>query len=116
MEIAIHPTGDTATLDLIGRLVVGPGELEIAPLRDAVRYLISTGRLDVAMDLSKLTYLDARGLGEIAASMMALRAVGGRMTISAASPRVARMLSITHLDTVLCAPEREPQLVAGKLA
>ena len=60
--------------------------------------LIKAGLLDIVVDLSGLTHIDARGLGELAMAMKAVDLAGGHLTLSAASPRVARMLAITRLD------------------
>jgi len=88
-------------LDLTGRLCVSADEREIAPLHATILDLISAGRREVLVNLSGLTYIDARGLGELAAAAKMLQNASGRLTVTAAVPRVARMLAVTRLDSVL---------------
>ena len=98
MDISFRSAGAVTVLDLTGRLVVSADEREIAPLRNAIRALIKAGHLDIVVNLSGLTYIDARGLGELAMAMKTVDLAGGRLTLAAASPRVARILAVTRLD------------------
>jgi anti-sigma B factor antagonist len=98
MDISLRSSGAVTVLDLTGRLVVGADEREIAPLRNAIRALLKAGHLDLVVNLSGLTYIDARGLGELAMAMKTVDLAGGRLTLAAASPRVARILAVTRLD------------------
>jgi anti-sigma B factor antagonist len=100
MKVSRRFEGAVAVLDLTGRLIVSPGEVELVTLRTMIRDLIDAGRLHIVVNLSGLTHIDARGLGELAFAMKTLHMRGGRLTLTAASPRVARMLAITRLDTV----------------
>jgi anti-anti-sigma factor len=109
MEISFRSAGAVAVIDLTGRLHVGPDEREIAPLRNVICALINTGRMHVIMNLSGLTHVDARGLGEIAFAAETVHTSGGRLTLMAASPRVATMLAVTNPDTMFewCDPESQ---------
>ena len=100
MEIAVRSAGAVTVLDLTGRLVVGSDEREIGPLRHAICALIKAGHRDVVVNLAGLTYIDARGLGELAMAMKTMGLAGGRLALTAASPRVARILAVTRLDTM----------------
>lgn len=110
MDITHRFIGDVAILDLRGRLTVSPGEEEIVPLRRAIRELIDRGHVHVALDLSKVTHLDARGLAELVLSLTTVRHAGGELWLIAPSPRVNRLLSVTRLNTVFAVsgPEAEP--------
>ena len=99
MDISLRFSGAVTVLGLTGRLVVGEDEREIAPLRHAIRALIRAGHRDIVVNLSGLTAIDARGLGELAVAMKTVDLAGGRLTLAAASPRVARILAVTKLDT-----------------
>ena len=98
MDISLRSAGAIAVLQLTGRLIVGADEHELVPLRNTISALMETGHLDIVVDLSGLTHIDARGLGELATAMKTVDLAGGRLTLSAASPRVARMLAVTRLD------------------
>ena len=112
MDIRLRSSGAVSVLDLTGRLVVGVDEREIAPLRHAVCALLRAGQRDIVVNLSGLTDVDARGLGEIAMAMKTVDLAGGRLTLAAASPRVARILAVTRLDTAFEWRDRETELSA----
>ena len=112
MDISLRSSGAVAVLDLTGRLVVSADEREIAPLRNAICAVIRAGHLDIVVNLSGLTYIDARGLGELAMAMKTVDLAGGRLTLAAASPRVARILAVTRLDAVFEWRDKEPELSA----
>lgn len=66
----------------------------------------------VRVDLGGVTEIDARGLGMLAELTRESRAVGGRVSVVCASPRVRRLLAVTHLDTLLDDEGRKPCLAA----
>jgi anti-sigma B factor antagonist len=98
MDISLRSAGVISVLQLTGRLIVSADERELVPLRNTIDALINARHLDIVVDLSGLTQIDARGLGELAMAMKTVDLAGGRLTLSAASPRVARMLAVTRLD------------------
>ena len=96
-------------LDLRGRLTVGSDDVEVAALRTVICDLINSGRRHVIMNLSGLTHVDARGLGEIALAAETVQTSGGRLMLMAASPRIATMLAVTKLDTVFEWCDTDPE-------
>lgn len=66
----------------------------------------------VRVDLGGVTDIDALGLGMLAELARETRAVGGRVTVVCASPRVRRLLKVTHLDGLLDDEGRTPCLAA----
>ena len=56
---------------------------------------------DVRIDLGSVTEIDARGLGMLAELTRQTRQGGGRIVVVHASPRVKRLLRLTHLDGLL---------------
>ena len=112
MDISVRSSGAVTVLDLTGRLVVSADEREIAPLRNAICALIRTGHLDIVVNLSGLTDIDARGLGELAMAMKTVDFAGGRLTLVGASPRVARILAVTKLDAAFEWRDKETELPA----
>ena len=108
MEISRRSAGGVTVLDLTGRLTAG-SDVQFAALRTVICDLINAGGRHVVMNLAGLTHVDARGLGEIAMAAEAVQSSGGRLLLMAASPRVARMLAVTRLDTMFewCDTEAE---------
>ncbi len=56
---------------------------------------------DVRVDLGAVTEIDARGLGMLAELTRETRARGGRVAVVSASPRVRRLPTLTHLDSLI---------------
>lgn len=100
VDITHRLIGDLTILGLHGRLTVSAAETEILPICTAIASLLADGRVHVALDLSHITHIDARGLGELVLADAALRRCGGELTLIAPSDRVKRLLSVTRLDAV----------------
>ena len=89
-----------AILALHGRLTVCAAETESPPLCTAIGEQIAEGRVRVALDLANMSYIDARGLGELVTAFTTLRRSGGQLTLIAPSVWVRQLLAVTRLDTV----------------
>ncbi|MEQ1730480.1 MAG: STAS domain-containing protein [Vicinamibacterales bacterium] len=68
---------------------------------------------DVRVDLGAVTEIDARGLGMLAELTRQTRAGGGRLSVVSASPRVRRLLRLTHLDGLLTNDSTGPDAEKG---
>ena len=89
-------TADQVVLRVAGRLV---DAYEAQPTwRSCLPRLAAA---DVQIDLGGVTEIDARGLGMLAELTRETRAIGGRIAVVSASPRVRRLLRLTHLDGLL---------------
>lgn len=66
----------------------------------------------VRVDLGGVTDIDARGLGMLAELTREARAQGGRVSVVCASPRVRRLLAVTHLDGLIDGNGSSPCLAA----
>jgi anti-sigma B factor antagonist len=100
VEINRRSIGNVTILDLSGRLAVSPSETEIAPFHATIGELIGEGRVNVAVQLSRLARIDARGLGELVAAFKKLSRHGGCLTLVAPSARVRKLLAVTRLDSL----------------
>ena len=100
-------------MTLSGRLTISAGESEIAPLRGAIGELLADGYVQVGLELSKVTHIDARGLAELVAALTTVRRAGGELTLMAPSPRVKQLLGVTRLDTVFPVGEPEQTTAIG---
>jgi anti-anti-sigma factor len=58
----------------------------------------------VTLDLRAVTAIDARGVGRLLRVRQRLGARGARLTVAAATPRVARVLRLAGLDAVFGLP------------
>jgi anti-anti-sigma factor len=112
LEITRRFVGRVAVLDLTGCLTVSSTEVEILPLRAALSGLIAEGHIDVALNLVRVTHIDARYLGELVFMLTTLRRLGGHLTLVAPPDRVSKMLSVTRLDGLFDGCDGEADLVA----
>jgi len=111
------PDLDLSALDLIitveepGRLVALDGRLSartVSEGRAALVEAISIGTGDLVVDLSGLALVDASGLGVlVGAHRLALRS-DRRMLLRRVPERIDRLLSLTHLNRVLCLEQAAP--------
>ena len=100
MDINYRFVGGTAIVTLSGRLTISAGESEVVPLRGAIGELLADGHVQLALELSRVTHIDARGLAELVEALVAVRRAGGELTLMSPSPRVKQLLGVTRLDTV----------------
>ena len=100
VNLSSRSIGSLTVLNLDGRLVAGSDDLDLRRLRAVTGDIVANGRRQVVVNLCGLTQIDACGLGALASMMKAVDAAGGRVTLVAATARVARMLAVTKLDSV----------------
>jgi anti-anti-sigma factor len=85
------------------------GEMDISTCPAIRRFLmaaISGGDVQLAVDMSGVTFIDAAGIGVLVAAANRAREAGGGLSLLAPSPQVRRLLDVLHLDAVLPAAER----------
>lgn len=76
------------------------GELDIAcapALREQLLGLLRPGASRLVIDMSKVSYCDARGLAVLIGTGRRARLLGGFLRLAAVSPQVGQMLHITGL-------------------
>ena len=76
------------------------GELDIAcapALREQLLGLLRPGASRLVIDMSKVSYCDARGLAVLIGTGRRARLLGGFLRLAAVSPQVRQMLHITGL-------------------
>jgi anti-sigma B factor antagonist len=125
--MAVAVTSIEGTLQITARLVAGIPILHVAGpfvawadpdrtlLRSEVSRLISEARVSVLVHLSRMTDIDAQGLGELAWSSAMVRRLGGQMALIAPRRLVRQLLMLTKLDTILPIYDSEDQALASAL-
>jgi anti-sigma B factor antagonist len=100
--------------------VVLDGEIDIATAPAIRRFLmaaISGGNVQLAVDMSGVTFIGAAGIGVLVAAANRAREAGGGLSLLAPSRQVRRLLDILHLDAILRAAQRSGgPAVAGSAA
>jgi anti-sigma B factor antagonist len=88
------------------------GELDISTvglLVDAVSELSDSRPELVVIDLSELRFVDARGLRAFVDIDRDLRTTGSRIVLSRPTPHIARILTLTAVDTEITVRPFEPE-------
>ena len=111
MDVTCRFAEDVAVLDLVGPFVVSEEETEVLALRSALDALIAEECVLVVFNIGRLTFIDARGLGELVSTLAMLRGCGGELMLVAPTARVKRILSVTRLDGVLHSCDSEPDAI-----
>lgn len=68
---------------------------------EADRAIASTGIINIAFDLSGVSFMDSSGIGMIMGRYRKIRILGGRIYIIAARPEVMRILGISGLGDMI---------------
>jgi anti-sigma B factor antagonist len=109
----------TVVSDPPSATVAFDGEIDISNCPAIRRFLMAAidgGNVQLAVDMSGVTFIDAAGIGVLVAAANRARAAGGGLSLLAPSPRVQRLLDILHLDPLrplasdrtVALPERDP--------
>jgi len=101
VDISRRLLGPLTIVSLKGRLPAEPEDFDAALLSTALCDMVNVGRLELVLNLRGLTYIDPRGLATLAMMTDIIHDAGGHVTLVAPSARVARMLAVTRLDSVV---------------
>ena len=98
MEIDVElVNNDLAILRLSGKLNMVYADR----LRHEVAELISKGYFRIAIDMSRVDFMDSSGLGALINGLKATREAGGDLRIATPVEQVQLVLKLTNLDRVL---------------
>ena len=73
MRATVRRIGDVAVIDLSGNIPTGVGD---SVLRDKVFELLDKGQRHILLNLERVSYMDACGMGELVALLQARRGQG----------------------------------------
>ncbi len=94
------------------------GEIDVytAPLvREKLDEQIQSGRTQLVVDLTDVTFLDSTGLGVLVGRLKLARTQGGSMRLVGTDDRVLKVFSITGLDKVFeIHPDLDSALAASE--
>jgi anti-anti-sigma factor len=99
LMITVETDPETVTFRLDGRLA-GPGACE---LHQRVQALLRCGQRRILLDLSRLSDIDAAGIGELISALTTTSAAGGVLQIAHASGHVRQLLDTAGVFTLLTA-------------
>ena len=97
MEIRDQPTGETAVVEIAGKVTIGYD----AEMRDAILDATEAGAKNVLLKMDRVTKIDSSGIGELAAAHQRITNEGGRFLLVGLSQKLAAPLQITNLMGIL---------------
>lgn len=97
-SLDVRRRGDAAVVEVRGDLDTATAGHLCAQLQDVV---VRQGNRVVVVDLTDMTFIDARGVSVLAKAYQQARARGGELHIQHPSPMTARVLQITGLGRLL---------------
>lgn len=98
MDIAVvhHPFGVAEVL-VAGRLNM----VTAARLREAIHSSVDKNHPNVAVDLSRVVFLDSSGLGALISSLKTIRQAGGELRLVKPAEQAQLVLELTNMSSVL---------------
>ena len=110
MAIKEKIIGDIAVLSISGKLMGGKETLEV---HEKIKGLIADKITKVVVDLSKVKWMNSRGLGILMAGHTSLSNANGSLKIAGATEKVNSLLMITQLITIFETYENADRAVAS---
>lgn len=97
LELRVHVDGRIGTVEADGEIDVQTASL----LKQGIDRVVAGGASVVALDLSRITFIDSSGLGAILGRHRLLGQAGGRLVVVRPTKATRRLLTVTGLDGVL---------------
>lgn len=110
LRIRQRRSGDVTLLDLVGRLEIGDGDVELTACIDG---LIAAGARNVVVNLRDVVHIDSGGLGALLAKHVSLRKRGGDLKLLHLSESRHRALAVTRVLEVLESFQSEADAIAS---
>ncbi len=84
-----------------------------ATLKERLDALVREGHLEILIDMKDMPFVDSSELGRLIRSHLSVRQAGGRVRLCNLAPRVAALMKLTKLDTILELYETEAQALTS---
>ena len=97
MNIKQNLKGDVMILNLSGKIMGGPDHEKF---QSEIKTLISSGYVDILLDMNKVNWVNSTGLGIRVSAFHTLKKNGGQLKICNVSDRIDNILNVTQLKLV----------------
>ena len=109
--IHTHPDHqDVTIIRPTGKITLGDGDQELG---EAVRTVLEQGDRKIIINLSKVSYLDSSGVGELVGCYTSIRNMGGVLRICGMNTRIFNLITMTSLHSVFDVKDTEEESLAG---
>jgi anti-sigma B factor antagonist len=112
LNITERQAGDVTVLDLAGKITIGEGSVA---LRSAIKRLVEEGKRKILLNLSKVSYVDSSGIGELVSSFTTIKNQEGQLKLLNLSQKIQDLMTITKLHTVFDVYDEERGGESGAL-
>ena len=109
MKLDLGEKGEVSILVLSGKLAAGG----VDQLREAIDTLLASGRNEILVDFTDVTFMDSSGIGELVSSFRTVARFGGHLKILKPNKRIQDSLSLTRLLPIFEIFEDEESAVAS---
>jgi anti-anti-sigma factor len=93
-----HVELDITVFEISGRLILGN---LLQSVDSEIRDLIDGGVRKLAIDLSRLTWIDSSGVGTLLNTCEHMKQLGGQMRLAGATGAVAKIFETFHLERIV---------------
>lgn len=93
-----------------GKITLGDGDQELG---EAVRTALEQGARRIVINLSKVSYLDSSGVGELVGCYTSIKNKGGELRICGMNARIINLITMTSLHSVFDVKDTEEEALAG---
>lgn len=97
MKVTVRDIGKVTVVDLSGKITIGEGDVV---LRERVSELLEGGKQNILLNLSKVSYMDSAGIGELVACYKRAKEKSGIVKLLNPSGKVYDLLQLTKLEEV----------------
>ncbi len=98
MDVSVvHHPGGIAEVTVAGRLNM----VTASALREVIQGQIGDNHPRIAIDLSRVVFLDSSGLGALIAGLKSTRQAGGDLRLVQPAEQAQLVLELTNMNTVL---------------
>lgn len=104
MKIKVRERDGITILDVSGDITIGQGDVE---LRKEINDLIENDIRRIIINLSKVSFIDSSGIGEIVRSFTTMQKKGGVLKLLGLEAKVRDLFVITRLITIFETFENE---------
>ncbi len=98
MNINLRQNDDIAVFDIEGE--IRRSEFMDSSLHEMVKNLLEDGNRKILFNLEKVDFIDSYGVGEILASHISTKNVGGQLKLAHISQKLSLVFQVTMLEKV----------------
>lgn len=110
MRANVRQMGNVSIIDLSGRITIGEGDVI---MREKVNEVVDQGQNNIILNLTKVTYMDSAGIGELVACLKRVKEKGGMIKLLNASGKVYDLLQLTKLEDVFESFKDEKEAISS---